>query len=157
MNKTFKKILLGTGFSALSLVALNTASWSMNHGGMMGRDPARMLAHMTERLDLTPEQHEEVAGLLTSAQEATGADRERLTQLRRELREQLADFDEARARELADEVGQITATMVFEATSTQARVQAVLRPEQREEMRRMMDKRMERRGKWHGAGDAGGH
>ena len=146
MNKTLKKILLGTGFAAASLVGLASASWSMNHGMGMGHDPERMLSHMTERLDLTEEQREEVASLLAAGHEATAADRQRLQELRRQLGEQGVDFDESQARAVADEIGEITSRLVFQAASTKARVQALLTHEQRAEMARMMAKRGERRG-----------
>ena len=156
MNKTLKKVLLGAGFTAASLVALTSTSWSMNHGGLMGHDPERLLEHMADHLDLTSEQREEVAGLLQAAKEATAADRQRLKQLHMALRDQGADFDIVQTREVADEVGQITASLVFEAARTHSSVQAVLTPEQRDEMLRMMDKRAERRGKWHRSRDADG-
>lgn len=155
MNKSLKKILLGTGFAAVSLATLSSASWSMNHGsGMgMGHDPGRMLAHMVEQLELSAEQQQEVENLLTTTQQTTVADRQRLRTLRAELRQQGADFDSGQVQATADEIGQITARLVYQAASTQAKVQAVLTPEQREEMARLMEKRNDRRGKWHRGGD----
>jgi protein CpxP len=149
MNRSLKKVLLGTGFAALSLVTLSSASWSKNHGMGMGHDPARMLAHMAEKLELTDEQREEVASLLNSAEQATASDRQRLKELRGELQQQGPDFDAGRVQSLADEVGQITSRLVYQAASTQSQLQALLSVEQREELAGLMAKRGERRGKWH--------
>jgi Spy/CpxP family protein refolding chaperone len=158
MKTTLKKILLGTGFAAASLVTLASASWSMNHGMSTGHDPQRMLAHMAQRLDLTEEQQAQVKSLLTSARESSAADRERLTQLRKELHEQGEAFDEGRVQALADEVGEITSRLVYQAASTQARLYQLLTPEQREQMAEIMEKRGERRGKWHrGGGESSGN
>ena len=154
MNKTLKKVLLGTGCATLSLVTLTSASWSMNHGMGIDHDPERMLSHMAERLDLTDEQREEVTILLTTAQQATATDRERLQELRKELHAQGADTDEGRLQAAADEIGQITSRLVYQAAMTKARVQALLTPEQREEMAELMEKRAERRSKWHRGGAA---
>jgi len=153
MNNSLKKILLGTGFAALSLVTLSSASWSKNHGMGMGHDPDRLLGHIAERLELSGEQREEVADLLKSAEQATAADRERLRELRAELHRQGEDFDAGRVQSLADEIGQITSRLVYQSASTQARVQALLSPEQQEEMARLMEKRTERRGRWHRGSD----
>ncbi len=153
MNNSLKKILLGTGFAALSLVTLSSASWSKNHGMGMGHDPDRMLAHMAEHLELTGEQRAEVANLLKSAEQATASDRQRLRELRGELHQQGPDFDAGRVQSLADEIGQITSRLVYQSASTQAQVQALLSPEQREEMARLMEQRTERRGRWHRGSD----
>ena len=154
MNRSLKKILLGTGFAAVSLATLSSASWSMNHGSSMGmgHDSGRMLAHMAEQLELTAEQQQEVESLLTHAQESTAADRERLRTLRAGLRQQGPDFDAGKVQATADEIGQITGRLVYQAASTQAKVQAVLTPEQREEMAGLIEKRSDRRGKWHRGG-----
>ncbi len=154
MNNTLRKILLGTGFAAASLVTLTSASWSMHHGMGMGmgmgkaHDPQRMLAHMTERLELDEQQQSQIETLLLSAQASMATDRQRLHELRGELQRMGLDFDAGRAQALADEVGQITSRLVYQAASTQAQLQTLLTPEQRETMAAMMEKRGERRGQW---------
>jgi Spy/CpxP family protein refolding chaperone len=152
MNTTLKKVLLAAASATVSLATLSSASWSMNHGMGMEHDSGRMLSHMAERLDLSQEQREQVKSLLAAAQETTAADRERLQELRQGLHDQGADVDEGQAQAAADEIGQITSRLVYQATITQARVQMLLTPEQRAEMARLMEKRAERRGKWHRGG-----
>ena len=148
MNKTLKKVLLGTGFAAASLVTLASASWSMHHGIGTVHDPERMLAHMTERLELDEQQQDQVEMLLRSAHESIAADRQRLHALREELRQMGSEFDAGRAQSLADEIGQITSRLVYQFASTQAQLQTLLTPEQRQELAEFMEKRGERRGKW---------
>ena len=148
MNTTFKKVLLGTGFAAASLITLASASWSMHHGMGMGHDPERMLAHMTERLELDEQQQVQVETLLRSAHQSVAADRQRLHEARGELRQMGAEFDAGRAQSLADEIGQITTRLVYQFASTQSQLQSILTPEQREQLAEFMAKRDERRGKW---------
>lgn len=155
MNISLKKSLLGAGFAAISLLTISMAAWSWGGGGGMEHDPGRMIAHMSERLDLTDEQQTEMEALLAAASEGSAADRKRLQQLREQLRDSKGDFNPEDARVAADEIGQITARLVFQAASTQARVYQLLSPEQREKMASMMAARAERRGKWRREGRPG--
>jgi Spy/CpxP family protein refolding chaperone len=148
MKKSIGKALLGATMAGLALLSLSATSWAMKHGGGMDHDPARLVAHMTQQLDLSEEQQNQVAGLLNSSQEQNAADRERLQVLREQMHAQRQNFDSGEAQKLADEIGEITGRMVFNATKTHSEIYQLLTAEQRQEMDALMEKRSERRGKW---------
>ena len=145
MKTKWKRWLAGSTL-AVALAASATA-WSMGHGGGMDHDPARMIAHMTDRLDLSTEQQASVETLLTSAQQANAADRERLKVLRGEMMGLRTDFDSGKAQQMSDEIGQITARMVFEASKTWSGIYQTLNAEQQAELDELMKKREAHRGK----------
>ena len=149
MTHSITRALLGAAMAGLALLSLSAGSWAMNHGADMDHDPARMIAHMTERLDLTEEQQGQIKEIMASSRTQSGADRERMKVLRQQMRAQRDNFDAGEAQNIADEIGEITSRMVFQATSTHARVYQLLTDEQKAEMDAMMEKRQERRGKWH--------
>ena len=155
MKNSFTKALIGTVAAGTVLLSLSAASWSMGHGGGMSFDPARMVAHMTDRLDLSEEQESEVTALLSATSEQSASDRQRLGELREGLRAQRDNFDAGTSQKMADEIGEITARMVFQATSTHAQIYQLLSEEQRVQMDEMMAKREERRGKWRKDGKNG--
>jgi Spy/CpxP family protein refolding chaperone len=64
------------------------------------------------------------------------------------MQAQRQNFNSGEAQKLADEIGEITTRMVFDATRTQAEVYQLLSEEQRQEMDALMEKRDERRAKW---------
>jgi protein CpxP len=148
MTNSITKALMGAAMAGLALLSLSASSWAMNHGGARDHDPAKMLSHMTERLDLTQEQQGQIKEVMVSSREQSSADQERMKVLREEMREQRDNFDAGEAQKLADEIGEITSRMVFDATSTHARIYLLLTDEQKAEMDAMMEKRHERRGKW---------
>ena len=148
MKNSIGKALLGATMAGLALLSLSATSWAMKHGGGMDHDPARMVAHMAQRLDLSEEQQGRVEELLTSSRENNVADRERLQVLREQMRAQRQNFDSGKAQKMADEIGEITGRMVFDATRTQAEVYQLLTDEQRQEMDALMEKRDDRRSKW---------
>ena len=148
MTNSITKALMGAAMAGLALLSLSAGSWAMSHGGGMDHDPAKMLAHMSERLDLTQEQQDQIKEVMASSRTQSTADRERMKVLREEMRAQRDNFDAGQAQKLADEIGEITSRMVFEATSTHAGIYQLLTDEQKAEMDAMMEKRHERRGKW---------
>ena len=148
MKNSIGKALLGATMAGLALLSLSATSWAMKHGGGMDHDPARVVAHMAERLDLSAEQESRVEELLASSRENNAADRKRLQVLREQMRAQRQNFDSGEAQKMADEIGEITGRMVFDATRTQAEVYQLLTDEQRQEMDALMEKRDERRSKW---------
>jgi Spy/CpxP family protein refolding chaperone len=152
MNKSLSKALLGAVVAGAALLSLSVASWSMDHGGGMDFDPGRMVAHMTDRLDLTEEQASSVKQLTTAAKERLTADRKRLQELREQLKAQRDDFDAGKAQVMADEIGEITSRMVFQAVSTHAEIYQLLTDEQKEEMDTMMEQRESRRDHWRQGG-----
>ena len=148
MKNSIGKALLGATMAGLALLSLSAASWAMKHGGGMEHDPARMVAHMAERLDLTEDQQSRVEDILSSTRDESTVDRERLQVLRKQMQAQRQNFNSGEAQKLADEIGEITTRMVFDATRTQAEVYQLLSEEQRQEMDALMEKRDERRAKW---------
>jgi Spy/CpxP family protein refolding chaperone len=124
----------------------------MGHGGGMDFDPGRMVAHMTDRLDLTDEQASRVKQLTTSGKDQSAADRKRIQELREQLRAQRDNFNAGEAQMMADEIGEITSRMVFQAVSTHAKIYQLLTDEQKEEMDAMMEQRESRLDRWRHSG-----
>ena len=58
-----------------------------------------------------------------------------------------SDFDPGKAQTVADEIGQLTGRMVYQASETFAKVYQVLDAEQRTKLDEMMAKRGERGGR----------
>ena len=154
MNYTLKRWLLRAALAGTT--AMSAGAWTMGHQGGMDHDPARMLAHMADKLELSPEQRAEVEQLLTEATQANATDRNRMKELRAELMAQRTSFDAAAAQRIADEIGQITGRMVYRASETWAQVYRRLNAEQRAELDAMMAQRQARRGKWHKEGGKAG-
>lgn len=147
MKNSFIRALIGAFAAGTVLLSLSAASWSMGHGGM-GHDPARMVAHIADRLDLTSEQKTQVEALMASATEQSATDRARLRQLREEMHAQRDNFNAGQAQKIADEIGEITARMVYAAANTHAGIYQLLDEEQKAEMDSMLEQRDERRAKW---------
>lgn len=146
MSTSKRKIFLSSlGALAVTLL-LAASSWSMPHGGR-GHDPEKMLAHMTQRLDLTEQQQTEVGALLTEAHEQGQADSKRLKELRSTLRDQLKAFDAQSLQAAADEIGALTSRQVYARTSTHAQIYALLDERQQAKMEKLQEKRKMR--KWH--------
>ena len=154
MNNSLRKALLGAGFAAASLLTLSSATGSMGLGGGMDHDPGRMVEHIADRLDLSEEQLVEVEKVLDTTRDALAADRQRLKDLRSELYAQRENFDAGETQAAADEIGQITARMVYQATSSHAQIYQLLTSEQRQQMDSMIEKRHARRAKWRRQGGA---
>ena len=104
MNKSLSKALLGALVAGAALLSLSVASWSMDHRGGMDFDPERMVAHMTDRMDLTEEQASRVQQLTTAASEQSASDRKRIRELREQLKAQRDNFDAGEAQVMADEI-----------------------------------------------------
>lgn len=150
MTKQMKKWLLGATLAGAT--AISAAGWGMSHHGGKTQDPARVLAHMSEKLDLSSEQQTEVSSLLAAAKQANAPDRQRMMELREQLMAQRDNFDATEARKLADEIGQVTGRLVFRASETWSRVYQLLTAEQRAELETLMAKREAHRGKRHKGG-----
>lgn len=129
----------------LSLVAL---PGSARPGMMAGPESGERMERMIERLDLSEEQQSQVGDIMNSARTDAAADRERVRQIHQEMKSLVQNFDEGRAQELADELGQITARQTYQRTATQAQIYSLLTPEQREQMSSMREKRKERMSAW---------
>ena len=146
MRRISRNLVLGTVFSGLALGA--AAGWTKD-GYRMHGDPAQMVARMADKLDLSEEQQSGIEAILTETREQSAADHARLRELRQQLRSQRGEFDADAARRQADEIGQITGRMVYQAASTQAQVYQLLNDEQRAELGEFMEDHGPRRDRWH--------
>lgn len=118
----------------------------------MDHDPVRVVAYMTERLDLSEEQQVRVKQLTASSRVQSDTDRKRLQELREQMKAQRDNFDEGKAQKIADEIGEITSRMVFQISSAYAEIYQLLTDEQKAEMDNMMDQRKSRRDHWRQSG-----
>jgi Spy/CpxP family protein refolding chaperone len=145
------KGLLGKRILAASLgvlVSLSATSWAMGYRGGMDHDPGRMLSHMAERLELSDAQQDQVRTIIDDGREQSVADRERLEALRAELKGMRDNFDPGQAQKIADEIGEITGRMVYQASSSYAEFYSLLNDDQKAELEQLQEERGERRGKW---------
>lgn len=138
------------GALALVLAAAAVAGPVSAWPGEEGRSE-RMLGKMSSHLDLSAEQQASVAGLMAAARDAGAADRERMREVKTQLRAQANSADAGANQALADELGAITARSAYRMTETRAAVQALLSEEQRSRLEAMEAQRGEH-GRKHGKG-----
>ena len=150
MPGILKTWLCGVALAGAAAMSLNAFAMEPSPG--MGPDPGRMLAHMGDRLGLSSEQKSQVEGLLSAGKEANAANHARMNELRTQMLAMRDSFDEQKARQVADEIGQVTASMVYQASATWAQVYRLLDAEQKAQLDGMMARRAEHRGKWRDAG-----
>ncbi len=143
MNRTIARILPTAVLGTALLASAAAFPMGPRHPG----DSERMLAHMTEQLDLSEAQAEQVGQVLSSDRAQAQADRRRMQEIREALEAQAGDFNAGEVQKLADELGEITSRMAFQMTSKRAEVYTILTPEQREELAEFRQQRGDRRGK----------
>lgn len=131
--------LAGTALTA-ALVLSATSTLAQTTPDSTVQEPRA--EQMGERLNLDEAQRYQVQEIMQGAQERSSADRERLRELRKAMRE--ASDDGQRAA-ISDEIGQITGRLAFERSTAQAAVREVLTPEQRAEMDAKREAAMEKR------------
>jgi len=141
---------LKTWLCGIALSGAAALSWAAGymppHDGM-NADPARMMSHLGEKLDLNDDQKDSIENLLTTAKESTAADRERMHALRTQMMDMRGNFNDGKAHEIADEIGQITGRMVYQASAAWAQVYQQLDTDQRSKLDSMMAQRGKHRGK----------
>jgi len=142
MAKSNYKVLLGACGALIVTVCVAASSWAIAPGGR-SFDPDRMLERLSHKLDLSEEQQAEVRPLLAESLESIAADRQRFKELRKAMAEQRRDFDAGTAQSMANELGEITARMIYARTSTKAQVYALLTEEQQAQMDDMAQRRKE--------------
>ena len=106
-------------------------------------DPLDHIERMAEHLDLSVEQEQQITEIVNAAQIANAVDRERLHQIKEELREMGEAFDDGAAQGLADELGQISGRLAYSHISTMAAVRAVFTPEQLQQLRDLRERHQE--------------
>lgn len=150
-----KKALLSIVAPAMATLFVAAASWSLPQGDDGRPDPQHRITHLAKMLELSEEQEATVQTLMIASFEESEADRERLRELRDQLRGEPGSFDAATAQVAADEIGQITSRMVFRRANDRAQLYQLLDEEQRVMMTEMAEHRRERGGKR--GGKRGGH
>ncbi len=146
MQTYLNKSARNAGLALILLGSLAVApGWAATGGGHHDGDPARMLKKMSAHLELSESQQSEVAKLLERAREAGAADRERMQELRQQLRAQQSSFEAGTAQALADELGQITARSSYRRVETKAAIHRLLDDSQREKLEQMEAKRHQHR------------
>ena len=146
MSSKLKMWLCGAVLAGAAAVSVGAAAMGPPPEGMQP-DPVRMLEHMGKKLDLSADQQSKIEGLVKQAREATAADQKRMQELRAEMQGMRESFDATRARKTADEIGQVTGRLVFQASETWSQVYQLLNAEQKAKLDAMMAKRGERRDK----------
>ena len=147
MKKSFLKALISSVAAGVTMLLVTVGSWSMSPGGGHELNTEHMVSFLSKKLELTAEQEVGVNEVLTASIEEMEPDMQRLRTLREQLRNIDGAFDEVSAREAADEIGGITARLVFLKASAYAELSRLLTEEQRLEAAELMEKRSERRGK----------
>ncbi|TDG14157.1 hypothetical protein E2F43_11830 [Seongchinamella unica] len=140
MNQTLSKLIPGTVL--MGVLLLSVSAWSM--GQSHERDMDRMLSHMTEALNLSEGQQAGIETLLNEVREEGGAERERMNEIRGQLKAMRTDFNAGEAQQLADELGVITSRMAYRMASAQAQVYQQLEPAQQEHFEVLAERREQR-------------
>lgn len=148
MQRTLSRTLYGSLAAGASILLLAAATWSMPPVDGGWKDPQHLITHMTERLDLDVQQRESVQAVVNESMTQNGDDRARLHSLRSQLRAMSGTFDAEEARRMADEIGAITARLVYSMASTRAQIHGLLTDEQRQELEKMMSRSEQRRDHW---------
>ena len=147
MKLNMKRIILSIVAPAMATLFVAAASWSLPQDGGERPDPQHRITHLAKMLELTEEQEATVQTLMSTSFEESEADRERLRELRDQLRGEPGSFDAATAQAAADEIGQITSRMVFRRANDRAQIYQLLDDEQRVMMAEMAEHRREHSGK----------
>ena len=85
---------------------------------------------------------------MSASRQASATDQKRMQELRTEMMGMRDNFDATRARKTADEIGQVTGRLVFQASETWSQVYQLLNAEQKAKLDELMAQRTQRRGKW---------
>ena len=144
MKDSFTRALLGAVLAGAALLSLSVAAgdYARHH------DPERMMAHLADRLELDEGQRTQAQQIIESGAAQRTETQQELEALRQQLRALRENFDPDTARALADRIGELTGDALYEATSRQAEVYALLTDEQRIELQALKEQRESSRRKW---------
>ncbi len=152
MNRKLKIWLCAAALAAANVVSVG--AWAMGpQAEGMQPDPGRIMDQMGAKLGLSAEQQAKIKELTTAARQASAADHKRMQELRTEMSAMRDSFDATRARKTADEIGQVTGRLVFQASETWSQVYQVLNAEQKAKLDEMIAQRTQGRGKWRAGGE----
>lgn len=135
MKKLVAAMSVFLGLTALSL------SLEARPGKGGDHDFLDRLEFIADRIGLTDQQEADINSIINSSQLTNAVDRERAVQIKDELHGLTENFDASQAQILADEMGEITARLVYTKAETQAAVQAVFTAEQKEMLQAMREER----------------
>ena len=145
MGISLKRAMIGAAAAGTLTLAFAASGWSMHRGTEMARDPAqaahKIVYRLNYTLDFSEPQEAAITDVLTGALGASAQTRQRLHELRGQLRALPSDYDAQLAGELTAEVGELTAELVLRKVSTQAEIYQLLSVEQRAEMDALLQKR----------------
>ena len=116
-------------------------------GGAMSE---RMLGRMSDKLDLTEEQQEQIKGIMETSQETREAARETMQENRQALRDldpAAADYD-AKVAEYAEVLASMKKEAILERADIRKQIDAVLTEEQQEKLAEFQDSRGKRFGRF---------
>ena len=104
-----------------------------------------VMAHFSERLDLTEVQETEIADIFAEAHAITVEDKAQLESLNEQMRALIEDFNEAEALDIAQQIGDITGRLAFARAATRADVREVLTEDQLTQLQSIRESHQERR------------
>jgi Spy/CpxP family protein refolding chaperone len=146
MNRKLKIWLCAAVLAAANGVSVG--AWAMGPQAEGTQpDPGRIMAQMGEKLELSADQQAKIK------EQASAADHKRMQELRTEMAAMRDSFDATRARKTADEIGQVTGRLVFQASETWSQVYQLLNAEQKAKLDEMIAQRAQGRGKWRAGGE----
>lgn len=104
------------------------------------------LDFLADQIGLSEEQGMEITRIVNEAQLASAVDRERMQQIKDELKQMVDDFDASQAQVLADELGEISSRLAYTAAESHAAVRQVFSDEQILMLEELRAEREESRG-----------
>jgi Spy/CpxP family protein refolding chaperone len=128
MNKLVAVVFLVSGLAVFS-----GQSWAQPGFGRSGPPPMDNLDRLdmlADEIGLTEEQGTEISRIVNEAQLASAVDRERMKQIKDELKQMVDNFDAGQAQILADELGEISARLAYKGAESRAAVHQVFSDEQ---------------------------
>lgn len=132
MQRILKKSLVSAALS-VALLGAAVSYAQVPHSGEHSHEAK--LERMTKLLDLSESQQNEIKQVFQSNMSQKQADRKRLMELKRELRDFEGDFDAAAVQAKADEIGQITSRMTFQSVKAKQQLRELLSEEQRSKLK----------------------
>jgi protein CpxP len=143
-----KRIL---AISAIAVLVIGATVLALGHGFQGhggprdGRRHADMLEHMSQALNLTDAQKQQVKAIMDETEAAAEANHTKIEEIHKQLHAATANgqFDETQVRALANQKAQLDADMMVEHFRAMSKVFAILTPEQRtkaEELHKQMER-----------------
>ena len=136
---------IATVVFVLGMLGVATQLSARPGSGMENMDPLDRIERMAEHLDLSAEQEQEINRLVDEVQIANAVDRERLHQIKEDLRALATSFDDGAAQTLTDELGQISGRVAYRNISTMAAVRELFTTEQLQQIEAFRERREEYR------------